>query len=164
MLRARRPGSMIYHLKHCLCLCVRKIQHLGVVSRQIQHSVSPRAVLASRHAPRVVFSIHTHGGALTIMHLSISCPTQWGNTGGFDVSWYQIPYYWGKIGCQIPTMSPLVWRSRPVCVARGSGDSRIQYLCQPYGKLVHPIRSLSDQLITFYDRIQYLCRWNAIII
>ena len=47
----------------------------------------------------------------------------------------------------------VVWRSRPACVTRGSGGSRIQYLCQPYEKLVRPIRSLSDQLTTFYDII-----------
>ena len=27
------------------------------------------------------------------------------NTGDLT-SWCQIPHYWGKIGCQIPTMSP----------------------------------------------------------
>ena len=54
----------------------------------------------------------------------------------------------------------IVWRSRPARVARGSDDSRIRYLCQPYGKLVHPIRSLSDQLTTFYDVISNLGHYD----
>ena len=29
-----------------------------------------------------------------------------GEYRGFDKSWCQIPHYWGKIGSQIPTMSP----------------------------------------------------------
>ena len=45
------------------------------------------------------------------------------------------------------------WRNRPARVTLGSGDSRIQYLCQPYGKLMRPIRWLGDQLTTFYDVI-----------
>ena len=42
---------------------------------------------------------------LGVMHLSISCPTpgEGGRIQGIDKSWCQIPHYWGKIGCQIPT-------------------------------------------------------------
>ena len=38
-------------LKAPPCLCVQKIQCSGGVSRQIQYSALPRAVLASRHTP-----------------------------------------------------------------------------------------------------------------
>ena len=57
------------------------------------------------------------------MHLSISCPTPEptppppgvvGEYRGFDKSWCQIPHYWGKIGCQIPTMSPPPSRGVPI--------------------------------------------------
>ena len=43
------------------------------------------------------------------MHLSISCltPTP-GEYRGFDKSSRQMPHPWGEIGCQIPTMSPLL--------------------------------------------------------
>ena len=46
-------------LKAPPCLCVRKIQYLGDVSRQIQHSASPHAVLASQHTPSYCI-FHTH--------------------------------------------------------------------------------------------------------
>ena len=39
---------------------------LGGISRQTQHSASPRGVFVIQHAPCAVFSIHTHGGALCI--------------------------------------------------------------------------------------------------
>ena len=45
-----------------------------------------------------------------VMHLSISCPTPHpggvGEYRGFDNYRCQIPHPWGKIGCQIPTISP----------------------------------------------------------
>ena len=44
-----------------------------VVSRQIQHLASPRAVLASQHAPLAVFSIHTRSSSLTITQFFQGC-------------------------------------------------------------------------------------------
>ena len=46
-------------LKAPPCLCVQKIQYSGGVSRQIQHSASPRALLASQHTPSYcIFRTH----------------------------------------------------------------------------------------------------------
>ena len=44
-------GSTIYQLKHRLACLYEKYSTRGRVSRQIQHSASPRAVFVSRHAP-----------------------------------------------------------------------------------------------------------------
>ena len=62
-------GSIIYQLKHHLACLHEKYSTRGCVSRQIQHTASPRAVFVSRHAPSCCIFIQTRGGAL--MHVNV---------------------------------------------------------------------------------------------